>query len=105
MDVDQYTQTARARAKERAGIAIKAKAKARSTAKAKAKENLATTKNVACPGKGGHLARDCWSRANHDKMVKEVEVKHPNAELDEVCVPHRSQNQCCKLEPNWLRRK
>ena len=46
--------TARARAKERAKIAIKARAKARSTAKAKAKakENLATTKNATCAGKG-----------------------------------------------------
>ena len=25
-------------------------------------------------GKSGHFARDCWSRANHDKMVNEVEV-------------------------------
>ena len=31
-------------------------------------------------GKKGHLARDCWSRANHDKMVNEVEVENVNAE-------------------------
>ena len=37
-------------------------------------------------GKRGHLARDCWSRANHNKMVNEVEVEDPNAEPDEVCV-------------------
>ena len=28
----------------------------------------------------GHFARDCWSRANHDKMVNEVEVGNVNAE-------------------------
>ena len=31
-------------------------------------------------GKRGHFARDCWSRANHDKMVNEVEVENANAE-------------------------
>ena len=36
--------------------------------------------------KRGHLARDCWSRANHDKMVNEVEVEDSNAEHDEMCV-------------------
>ena len=37
-------------------------------------------------GKSGHRARHCSSRANHDKMVNEVEVEDPNAERDEVCV-------------------
>ena len=37
-------------------------------------------------GKRRHRARDCSSRANHDKMVNEVEVEDPNAEPDEVCV-------------------
>ena len=78
--------TARARAKERARIAINARAKARSTAKAKTKENLAMTKNATCAGKRSHLARDCWSRANHDKMVNEVEVEDPNAEPDKEYV-------------------
>ena len=31
-------------------------------------------------GKVCHFAQDCWSRANHDKMVNEVEVEDPNAE-------------------------
>ena len=31
-------------------------------------------------GKEGHFARACWSRANHDKMVNEVEVENDNAE-------------------------
>ena len=51
----------------------------------------------------GHLARDCWSRANHDKMVNEVEVEDPNAEPDkeyvytidhEVNVVNLSQSGC-----------
>ena len=50
------------------------------------KENLATTKNATCAGKRGHLARDCWSRANHDKMVNEVEVEDPNVQPDEEYV-------------------
>ena len=75
----------------------------RSTAKTKAKENLATTKNATCAGKRGHLARDCWSRANHDKMVNEEEVEDPNAEPDkeyvytiehEVNVVNLSQSGC-----------
>ena len=39
-----------------------------------------TEKCYVC-GKRSHLARDCWSRANHDKMVNEVEVEEQNAEL------------------------
>ena len=31
-------------------------------------------------GKNGHCAQDCWSRANHDKMVNEVEAENVNAE-------------------------
>ena len=31
-------------------------------------------------GKRGHFARGCWSRANRDNMVNEVEVEDPNAE-------------------------
>ena len=37
-------------------------------------------------GKKGHFARDCWSRANHDKMVNEVEVENVNAEPGEEYV-------------------
>ena len=60
-------------------IATKAKAKGRTTAKARAVENLTMTKSATCAEKG-HFARDCWSRANHDKMVDEVEVENANAE-------------------------
>ena len=35
-------------------------------------------------GKKGHFARDCWSRANHDKMVNEVEVENVNAETGKI---------------------
>ena len=31
-------------------------------------------------GKKGHFARDCWSRANHDKMANKVGVENVNAE-------------------------
>ena len=31
-------------------------------------------------GKKGHFARDCWSRANHDKIVNEFDVENVNAE-------------------------
>ena len=37
-------------------------------------------------GKKGHFARDCGSRANHDKMVNEVEVENVNAETGKVFV-------------------
>ena len=37
-------------------------------------------------GKRGHFARDCWSRANHDKKVNEVEAEDVNAENGEEFV-------------------
>ena len=42
-------------------------------------ENLTTKECYVC-GKKGDFARDRWSRANHDKMVNEVEVENVNAE-------------------------
>ena len=54
-------------------------------------------------GKKGHFARDCWSRANHDEMVNEVEVENANAESGkeyvntiehEVNVVNLSQSGC-----------
>ena len=92
-------------------IAIKARAKARSTAKAKAKKKPSNDKDCYVCGKRGHLARDCWSRTNHDKMVNEVEVEDPNEEPDkesvytiehEVNVVNLSQSGCGvnKIEEN-----
>ena len=58
MDVDhegksqRTSNSKRARAKERARIAIKPK------------EKRSNDKKASCAGKMGHLARNCWSRAN-----------------------------------------
>ena len=54
--------------------------------KGKGKGKPSNDKECYVCGKRVHLARDCWSRANHDKMVNEEEVEDPNAEPDEVCV-------------------
>ena len=62
------------------------KGKSKSKSKGKGKGKPSNDKECYVCGKRGHLARDCWSRANHDKMVNEVEVEDPNAEPDEVCV-------------------
>ena len=54
--------------------------------KRKGKGKPSNDKECFVCGKRGHLARDCWSRANHDKTVNEVEVEDPNAEPDEEYV-------------------
>ena len=87
----------------------KGKSKDRNQGKGKGKINSkgkgkpSNDKECYVCGKRGHLARDCWSRANHDKMVNEVEVEDPNAEPDkeyvytiehEVNVVNLSQSGC-----------
>ena len=87
----------------------KGKSKDRNQGKDKSKFNSkgkgkpSNDKECNVCGKRGHLARDCWSRANHDKMVNEVEVEDPNAEPDkeyvdtiehEVNVVNLSQSGC-----------
>ena len=62
------------------------KSKSKINSKSKGNGKPSNDKECYVCGKRGHLARDCWSRANHDKMVNEVEVEDPNAEHDEVCV-------------------
>ena len=62
------------------------KGKSKINSKGKGKGKPSNDKECYVCGKRGHLARDCWSRANHDKMVNEVEVEDPNAEPDKVCV-------------------
>ena len=53
-----------------------ARAKAKAKARAKATKSLTTTMSATyvC-GKRGHFARDCWSRANNDKLVNEVKAR------------------------------
>ena len=79
------------------------KGKSKINSKGKGKGKPSNDKECYVCGKRGHLARDCWSRANHDKMVNEVEVEDPNAEPDkeyvytiehEVNVVNLSQSGC-----------
>ena len=79
------------------------KGKSKINRKGKGKGKPCNDKECYVCGKRGHLARDCWSRANHDKMVNEVEVEDPNAEPDkefvytiehEVNVVNLSQSGC-----------
>ena len=79
------------------------KGKSKINSKGKGKGKPGNDKECNVCGKRCHLARDCWSRANHDKMVNEVEVEDPNAEPDkeyvytiehEVNVVNSSQSGC-----------
>ena len=56
------------------------KGKSKSNSKDKGSGKSDNDKECYVCGKRDHFARDCWSRANHDKMVNEVEVEDPNAE-------------------------
>ena len=62
------------------------KGKGKINSKGKGKGKPSNDKECYVCGKRGHLARDCWSGANHDKMVIEVEVEDPNAQPDEEYV-------------------
>ena len=62
------------------------KGKGKINSKGKGKGKPSNDKECYVCGKRCHLARDCWSRANHDKMVNEVEVEDPGAEPDEEYV-------------------
>ena len=62
------------------------KGKGKINSKGKGKGKPSNDKECYVCGKRSHLARDCWSRANHDKNVNEVEVEDPNAEPDEEYV-------------------
>ena len=75
----------------------KSKCKSKSNSRGKGLGKPDNDKECYVCGKRGHLARDCWSRANHDKMVNEIEVEDPNTE------PGKEYVQCCILEPKWLR--
>ena len=54
--------------------------KSKNNSKSKGNGKHDNDKECFVCGKKGHFARDCWSRANHDKMVNEVDVENVNAE-------------------------
>ena len=83
MDVD-YTSKSKGNGKGKS----KGKSKNRNQGKGKSKNNSKgkgsgkpdNIKECYACGKRSHFARDCWSRANNDKMVNEVEVENTSAE-------------------------
>ena len=55
-------------------------------------------------GVWGHFARDRWSRANHDKIVNEVEVEDQNAEPGkEYVYTIEHEVNVVNLSQKWLR--
>ena len=56
------------------------KGKSKSNSKGRGSGKPDNDKECYVCGKRSHFTRDCWSRANHDKMVNEIEVEDPNAE-------------------------
>ena len=79
------------------------KGKSKNNSKGKGSGKPDSDKECCVCGKRGHFARDCWSRANHDKMANEVEVENANAEpgkeyvytiQHEVNVVNLSQSGC-----------
>ena len=61
-------------------VDYKGKGKSKSISKGKGSGKPDDDKEVLRVRKKRHFARDSWSRANHDKMVNEVEVENVNAE-------------------------
>ena len=64
----------------------KGKGKSKSKGKGKGSDKLDDDRECYVCGKRVHFARDCWSRANHDKKVNEVEAENANAETGKEVV-------------------
>ena len=93
----KLTTWAKAKAKERAAAKGKGKSsgkgkgkssgkgkdRSKSKGKGKSKGTKPDNQDKECHvcGKKGHFARDCWSRANQDRTVNEVD----GAKADSVC--------------------
>ena len=91
MDVDHIGKSkgkGKSKSKSQSKGKSKGKSKSGSNGKGKCKNNSKgkgsgkpdNDKECYVCGKKGHSARHCWSRANHDKMVNEVDVENVNAQ-------------------------
>ena len=87
MDVDHTGKNkGKGKSKGKSKDCNQGKAKSKNNSKGKGSGKPDNDKECYVCGKKGPFARDCWSRANHDKIVNEVEVENVNAEPGEEYV-------------------